>query len=92
MGGLIFSETAPTNYRQWVTSDYTFYDTLAPRLHERGILCEPDSREPWMISAAHDDACLVQTLEGFEAAVDETIRFLRRKSKGERAPSAEPTS
>ena len=81
MGGLIFAETAPTNYREWVTSDYSFYNALAPRLHERGILCEPDSREPWMVSAAHDDACLVQTLEGFEAAVDETIRFLRRNHK-----------
>ena len=95
MGGLIFAETAPTNYREWVTSDYTFYDALAPRLHERGILCEPDSREPWMVSAAHDDVCLAQTLEAFEAAVDETTKFLRRKARAPartRAPSAPPAA
>ena len=81
MGGLIFSETPPVNYREWATSDYSFYNALAPRLHDRGILCEPDSREPWMISAAHDDACLAQTLEAFEGAVDETLRSLRRSRK-----------
>jgi glutamate-1-semialdehyde 2,1-aminomutase len=81
MGGLIFAETPPRNYREWAMSDYTFYDALAPRLHERGILCEPDSREPWMVSAAHDDGCLARTLEAFEDAVDETIRSFRRSKK-----------
>jgi glutamate-1-semialdehyde 2,1-aminomutase len=74
----MFAEKAPANYREWVGSDYSFYNSLAPRLHERGILCEPDSREPWFISAAHDDECLARTLEAFEGAVDETIRSLRR--------------
>jgi glutamate-1-semialdehyde 2,1-aminomutase len=38
------------------------------------VLCEPDSREPWFVSAAHDAACLKDTLEAFEAAVDATLR------------------
>jgi glutamate-1-semialdehyde 2,1-aminomutase len=74
MGGLFFSETPPTNYRDWVRTDYTFYDTMAPTLHDLGILCEPDSREPWFICEAHDDACLAQTLERFETAVDTTLK------------------
>jgi glutamate-1-semialdehyde 2,1-aminomutase len=86
MGGLIFAETPPTNYRDWATSDYSLYEALAPRLHDRGILCEPDSREPWFVSAAHDDACLAQTLEAFEGALDETLKFLRRGRKS--APRA----
>ncbi|MCG3202432.1 MAG: Glutamate-1-semialdehyde 2,1-aminomutase [Gammaproteobacteria bacterium] len=76
MGGLFFSETPPTNYRDWVNTDYTFYDTMAPTLHDLGILCEPDSREPWFICEAHDEACLAQTLERFEKAVDMTLRKL----------------
>jgi len=76
MGGMFFAETAPSNYREWVHSDYSFYDTLAPLLHERGIIVEPDSREPWFLSAAHDDACLQETLVAFESAVDETIEKL----------------
>ena len=50
-----------------------FYDTIAPHLHDEGVLCEPDSREPWFVSAAHDASCLADTLKGFEQAVDRTI-------------------
>ena len=41
MSGLFFSEKPPRDYRDWVTSDYTFYEALAPHLHELGVLCEP---------------------------------------------------
>jgi len=77
MGGLFFTADAPTNYRDWANTDYTFYEALAPRLHDEGILCEPDSREPWFICEAHDAACLSETLEKFERAVDTTIEELR---------------
>jgi glutamate-1-semialdehyde 2,1-aminomutase len=76
MGGLFFAEKPPTNYRAWKTSDYTFYDTMARFLHEEGVLCEPDSREPWFVCEAHDDGCLADTLAGFERAVDLTIAGL----------------
>jgi glutamate-1-semialdehyde 2,1-aminomutase len=78
MGGLFFSESAPHNYRDWKRSDYSFYNAMAVHLHDLGILCEPDSREPWFISAAHDDACLDETLEKFEIAVDKTREQLGR--------------
>lgn len=74
MGGLFFHETPPDNYRDWLDSDYTFYDAMAPELHELGILCEPDSREPWFISEAHSkDDSLSQTLSAFKKAVETTI-------------------
>lgn len=73
MSGLFFSETPPSNYRDWVDTDYTFYDTMAPHLHDLGVLCEPDSREPWFICEAHDDGCLKHTLKAFEEAVDLTL-------------------
>ncbi|MEP5766190.1 MAG: aspartate aminotransferase family protein [Halieaceae bacterium] len=76
MGGLFLAEQAPINYREWVHSDYTFYEALAPQLHERGVIVEPDSREPWFICAAHDDDCLRETLAAFEEAVDATIDTL----------------
>ncbi len=81
MGGLFFKETPPQNYRDWKTSDYTFYDTMAPFLHDLGILCEPDSREPWFISAAHDESCLQSTLRSFETAVDRTLEQLSAEKK-----------
>jgi len=68
MGGLFFAETMPRNFRDWVETDYTLYNTFARELNDLGILCEPDCREPWFVSAAHDDACLATTLERFEEA------------------------
>jgi glutamate-1-semialdehyde 2,1-aminomutase len=74
MSGLYFAHEPPRNYRDWKRSDYSFYDAMARVLHDERILCEPDSREPWFVSAAHDDACLGDTMRAFEIAVDTTLR------------------
>ena len=74
MSGLYFAHDPPRNYRDWKGSDYTFYDAAARVLHDERILCEPDSREPWFVSAAHDDSCLKDTLAAFEVAIDTTLR------------------
>ncbi len=74
MSGLYFAHEPPRNYRDWKGSDYSFYDATAKVLHDECILCEPDSREPWFVSAAHDDACLKETLVAFELAVDTTLQ------------------
>lgn len=75
MFGLFFAETPPDTYRAWKTSDYSFYDALAPRLHDLGVIVEPDSREPWFMCEAHglDETCLSDTLRAFERAVDLTL-------------------
>jgi len=79
--GLFFAEEAPSNYREWLNSDYDFYDALAPELHELGILIEPDSREPWFLCESHNMECLSETLDKFEQAIDITIpKFERSKS------------
>lgn len=85
MGGLFFRAEPPRNYRDWKSSNYTFYDSMAPHLHDRGVLCEPDSREPWFISAAHDDACLAETLTAFADAVSVTQAQLRETAQTEAA-------
>ncbi len=73
MTGLYFGAKPPRNYRDWKGSDYSFYNEMAQHLHEKGVLCEPDSREPWFICAAHDEGCLADTMRGFTVAVDATI-------------------
>src|SRR5882724_10300686 len=40
------------------------------------ILAETDAREPWFMSAAHDDSCLKDTLTAFETAIDRTLDSL----------------
>ena len=76
MTGLYFAQNPPRTYRDWKGSDYTFYDAVAKVLHDELVLCEPDSREPWFVSAAHDDSCLKDTLKGFEVAIDQTLDAL----------------
>jgi glutamate-1-semialdehyde 2,1-aminomutase len=76
MSGLYIANAPPRTYRDWKRSDYTFYDATARVLHEERILCEPDSREPWFVSAAHDDSCLADTLAAFEIAIDRTLGAL----------------
>jgi len=77
--GMFFAETAPSNYREWVHSDYQFYDALAPELHNQGILVEPDSREPWFLCESHIMGCLEETLDKFERGVDITLPKLKPK-------------
>ncbi len=73
MSGLYFAQDPPRNYRDWKGSDYSFYDAMAKVLHDEGVLCEPDSREPWFVCAAHDAECLADTLRAFATAVDATL-------------------
>jgi len=83
MFGLFFAEKAPDNYRDWKTSDYTFYDTMAHYLHDLGIIVEPDSREPWFMCEAHglNPADLTDTLKAVEQAVDLTLEQLESEAK-----------
>ena len=73
MFGIFFAPEPPDNYRAWKLSDYSFYDKMAYHLHDLGIICEPDSREPWFMCEAHDQSCLDDTLKAVAAAVDITL-------------------
>jgi glutamate-1-semialdehyde 2,1-aminomutase len=86
MSGLYFSQEPPRNYRAWKSSDYSFYDAMARVLHDEGVLCEPDSREPWFVSAAHDASCLSDTMKAFETAVDATLQAGAGGDAAARAP------
>ena len=88
MSGLFFAAEPPPDYRAWVHSDYTFYDALAPNLHDAGVLVEPDSREPWFLSEAHDDNCIAQTVARFEQAVDATLEQQRSGTDLKSVPTA----
>ncbi|MCP5089296.1 MAG: aminotransferase class III-fold pyridoxal phosphate-dependent enzyme [Gammaproteobacteria bacterium] len=88
--GLFFAATPPSDYREWVGSDYEFYDALAPELHEQGIMVEPDSREPWFLCESHNVGCLDETLDKFERAVDITLPKL--KQKNDRATAGGPNN
>ncbi|MEP4710254.1 MAG: aminotransferase class III-fold pyridoxal phosphate-dependent enzyme [Pseudophaeobacter sp.] len=54
MFGVHFASDVPQNYRDWRSSDSQLYQSFAFGLIERGLMLEPDSREPWFICEAHD--------------------------------------
>jgi glutamate-1-semialdehyde 2,1-aminomutase len=53
MFGIMFTDRAPTEYRDWATSDHELYDAVANAMQDRGAMPEPDSREPWFFCEAH---------------------------------------
>jgi len=53
MFGIHFSEQVPTNYRDWRKTNSDLYRAFAWALIERGLMLEPDSREPWFVCEAH---------------------------------------
>jgi glutamate-1-semialdehyde 2,1-aminomutase len=70
---MVFAETAPADYRGWATTDHDLYDAVAVGMHRRGAMPEPDSREPWFISAAHDDADVARIVEIFADSLDAAL-------------------
>jgi len=53
MFGIHFSAKVPTNYRDWRVTNSELYRKFAWALIARGVMLEPDSREPWFICEAH---------------------------------------
>jgi glutamate-1-semialdehyde 2,1-aminomutase len=84
MFGIMFTSEDVREYRDWVKTDHDLYDAVAVGMHPRGAMPEPDSREPWFLCAAHDDADEAQVLEAFEGSLDAA---LDARAKGIEAPS-----
>ncbi len=75
MFGIMFTEAAPTEYRDWASSDHDLYDAVAMGMHARGAMPEPDSREPWFICEAHAREDIVDRVvtifaDSLDAALD----------------------
>jgi glutamate-1-semialdehyde 2,1-aminomutase len=76
MFGIMFTEKAPTEYRDWANSDHDLYDAVAMGMHARGAMPEPDSREPWFFCEAHAREDIVDRVvtifgDSLDAALEE---------------------
>jgi glutamate-1-semialdehyde 2,1-aminomutase len=79
MFGIMFTETTPSEYRDWAQTDHELYDAIAVGMHARGAMPEPDSREPWFVSEAHARGDIVDRVvtafsDSFHAALDARAR------------------
>jgi len=73
MFGVMFTDVEVHEYRDWVKTDHDLYDAIAVGMHARGAMPEPDSREPWFLCAAHDDADESRVLEAFVGSLDAAL-------------------
>jgi glutamate-1-semialdehyde 2,1-aminomutase len=69
-----FSEEAPKEYRDWLVSNRPLYDHVASGLVERGVMPDPDSREPWFLCAAHSQQDIADTANALEDTLREVLR------------------
>ncbi|HYH91593.1 MAG TPA: aspartate aminotransferase family protein [Candidatus Saccharimonadales bacterium] len=86
MFGIMFREEEAREYRDWATTDHELYDAIAIGMHARGVMPEPDSREPWFVCEAHADADIIdRVLTAFQDSLDAA---LEARAHGDMAPSA----
>ena len=53
MLGIHFTPTVPETYRDWRKTNSSLYREFCWQLIDRGVMLEPDSREPWFFCEAH---------------------------------------
>jgi glutamate-1-semialdehyde 2,1-aminomutase len=53
MLGIHFTASVPQTYRDWRKTNSALYQAFCWQLIERGVMLEPDSREPWFFCEAH---------------------------------------
>jgi glutamate-1-semialdehyde 2,1-aminomutase len=68
-----FAEEAPKEYRDWVTSDRSLYEEVVAGLIKRGVMPEPESREPWFMCSALSQADIGETANALEDALREAL-------------------
>jgi glutamate-1-semialdehyde 2,1-aminomutase len=74
MFGIMFTDTVPFEYRDWAKSDHELYDAVAVGMQARGVMPEPDSREPWFLCEAHALGDHVdRILAAFETSLDAAL-------------------
>jgi len=73
MFGVVLSDHEPHDYRDWANSDHDTYDKIMIECIERGVMPDPDSREPWFLSSAHSEQDIAESLTVFEDAVNAAV-------------------
>jgi len=70
MFGLLFMDEAPHEFRDMRRHNAELYEALSMELVARGVIPDPDAREPWFLCAAHDDDAIDETLDIFQQALN----------------------
>ena len=63
-----------TDQRDWAKSDHPYYGRLVAAAIERGVMPDPDPREPWFLCYSHSDADIDETLN----VMEDVVRTVKR--------------
>ena len=78
MFGVHFSASVPQSWRDWKKTDAPLYTAFCKQLIARGVMLEPDSREPWFFCEAHQEVDLGWledvAMQSMAAALDAHVR------------------
>jgi len=66
---ILGTDQEPTDFRAYCRGDGALYERLAMALIERGVVPDPDGREPWFLCYSHSEQDIADTLTAFEDAV-----------------------
>jgi glutamate-1-semialdehyde 2,1-aminomutase len=69
MFGILLMEEDAWEFRDMRKHHGELYEAIAMELVARGVIPDPDAREPWFLCAAHDDAAIEETLAVFAESV-----------------------
>jgi Glutamate-1-semialdehyde aminotransferase len=90
MFGVMFTDKAPTEYRDWANSDHDLYDAVAVGMHARGVMPEPDSREPLFFCEAHAREDIVdRVVTAFSDSLDAALEDRASGKEGSSVPGAQ---
>jgi len=73
-GYVLGTDEEPTDFRAYCAGADALYERLAMALVERGVMPDPDGREPWFLCYSHSEQDVADTLTAFEDAVKEVKR------------------
>ena len=64
--GLFLGDAEVKEFRDVFRTHRELYTTIATGLIERGVMPEPDVREPWFMQLSHSDDDIAYTLQAYE--------------------------
>jgi len=75
MFGILLTDAEEVHdFRDFAKTNGTLYEEMVMALIDRGVIPDPDAREPWFLCYSHSDADIDETLTHFEEAVREAKR------------------
>jgi glutamate-1-semialdehyde 2,1-aminomutase len=73
MFSLMFTNHPPREYREWKTTDTWMFEEVAAGLVKRGVITDPDSREPWFMCAALTEEDIAEIANVLEDSVKDAL-------------------